>query len=220
MQQIEALSAEQKKKLLVRLTRRVQQSDLSDGCWLWVGADNGHGYCRTNIFNDGYAYVHRISYALHIGPIPTGKCVLHRCDTRNCVNPKHLRIGTAKENVEDCILRGPRTSKMKLKPVDVLAIRKAKCAGVSHRALAAKYCVHYSTIERIAQGRSWCVVKGNELAHVCRPPVSVTRVKRIRKLHADGATYSEIAEKCQVSQSTVGRIIRGERHQRTRQEEI
>ena len=34
------------------------------------------------------------------------KVVLHKCDTRNCVNPNHLLLGTVRDNNEDKLLKG------------------------------------------------------------------------------------------------------------------
>jgi DNA-binding transcriptional regulator YiaG len=39
---------------------------------------------------------------------PKGKVVMHTCDNPACVNPDHLRIGTQKDNVQDCITKGRR----------------------------------------------------------------------------------------------------------------
>jgi HNH endonuclease len=49
---------------------------------------------------------HRVSHVLHIGPIPNGLCVLHRCDVRPCTNPGHLFLGTKADNSDDKIAKG------------------------------------------------------------------------------------------------------------------
>ena len=48
----------------------------------------------------------RVSWKLYRGKIPFGLDVLHRCDMPMCVNPDHLFVGTAKDNIEDMIRKG------------------------------------------------------------------------------------------------------------------
>jgi hypothetical protein len=75
-------------------------------CWQWTGyatKQNGHGQIavgRTNLL------AHRFSWEWHYGEVPTGLCVLHRCDNRRCVNPEHLFLGTVLDNVKDMIEKG------------------------------------------------------------------------------------------------------------------
>ncbi len=49
---------------------------------------------------------HREAYKLAHGRIPRGKLVLHKCDTRRCINPEHLYAGTAAQNTDDMLRRG------------------------------------------------------------------------------------------------------------------
>lgn len=52
-------------------------------------------------------YAHRAAWELaHGRPVPDGMDVCHSCDVRHCVNPAHLFIGTAKDNIQDSIRKG------------------------------------------------------------------------------------------------------------------
>jgi HNH endonuclease len=78
------------------------------GCLLWVGSytkgrDGGYGWVR---WQRKQVRVHRLVYEQYYGPIPNGMWVLHKCDTRNCANPDHLFLGTAKDNTNDMIKKG------------------------------------------------------------------------------------------------------------------
>ena len=41
---------------------------------------------------------HRLSYTMAKGPIPDGMQIMHTCHNPACVNPDHLKPGTAREN--------------------------------------------------------------------------------------------------------------------------
>lgn len=69
------------------------------GCWLWqLGTRLGYGSTRHN---GKTQFAHRVSYQLYKGDIPVGMMILHTCDIKLCVNPDHLRLGTAKDNSID-----------------------------------------------------------------------------------------------------------------------
>ncbi len=80
---------------------KTYRADGSEYCWLWKGKINKNGYGIFNSSNTKFA--HRFSVQLHGKSIPEKLEVNHKCNTRNCVNPKHLNIITHKENLR---LRG------------------------------------------------------------------------------------------------------------------
>lgn len=77
------------------------------GCWLWIGKVNNAGYGRIGLGSRGRAaFAHRVSFQIHRGPIPAGMLVCHRCDTRSCINPDHLFVGSAADNTADMLKKG------------------------------------------------------------------------------------------------------------------
>jgi hypothetical protein len=68
------------------------------GCWLWTGSEKGHGGYGGFKYKNKTLRAHRVSYELHVGPIPPGLTLDHLCRVRFCVNPKHLEPVTHKEN--------------------------------------------------------------------------------------------------------------------------
>jgi len=125
-----------------------------DECWGWLGSFDRGGYGR---FDSKGA--HRVSHSLNVGAIPDGMCVLHRCDNPACVNPKHLFLGTCKDNVVDMVSKG-RNAKTtgednfgaKLTNQQVLAIRED---GRTNATIAAEYMAGVVAIRNIKTRRKW-----------------------------------------------------------------
>lgn len=85
--------------LHVRVDRRT-------GCWNWVHSARRNGIYGTGSFGGKTDLAHRGVWKLLIGPIPAKMCLCHKCDNGICVNPKHLFIGTCKDNMRDCKEKG------------------------------------------------------------------------------------------------------------------
>jgi len=153
-----------------RFWRRVNKS-ATNGCWLWTGAvyPNGYGhlggvYEERDIRKPVSRYAHRLSYEFCVGKIPAGLQVLHRCDVRHCVNPKHLFVGTQKDNVQDAISKCRATvcsnnAMAKLTEADAIQIRKEYEAATIKRgvraALSRVFRVSHITITRIIKRERW-----------------------------------------------------------------
>lgn len=68
------------------------------GCWEWTASCNQKGYgnfyyCRC------VGKAHRFAWEQAHGPVPDGMVLDHICKNRKCVNPKHLRTVTNRDNV-------------------------------------------------------------------------------------------------------------------------
>jgi hypothetical protein len=82
-----------------------------NGCWLWTGSQTGRGYgqIRRGTREEGNAQAHRVSYEIHVGPIPLDEkgeslFIDHLCYDKDgysnklCVNPEHLEPVTDLNN--------------------------------------------------------------------------------------------------------------------------
>lgn len=73
-------------------------------CWEWIGSRDSKGYGKFFSCEDGshkLLIAHRIAYFLVNGVDPGDAFVCHSCDNPPCCNPKHLWLGTMKDNVAD-----------------------------------------------------------------------------------------------------------------------
>lgn len=136
------------------------------GCVVWTGARCRDGYGNIRVGHGTQRRMvgaHRVSWELHVGPIPEGKHVLHRCDNPPCVRPEHLFLGTHRDNFLDAAAkgrlgkaRGEDHGRSRLHNADVARMRcLAATRGLSCRSLSRRFGVSKSTVARILKGESW-----------------------------------------------------------------
>lgn len=105
---------------------------------------------------------HRFSYEQFIGKIPEKYMVLHRCDNSTCVNPTHLFLGSANDNMQDKIkkgrmkvARGESHGNTNLTNNQVKEIKDKLRAGIKRRPIATQYNATLHQIGKIARGERW-----------------------------------------------------------------
>ena len=81
--------------------------DRSGNCWEWKGGKSHQGYGNYRVKGIKH-YAHRYAYEAVRGPIPDGLHIDHACRNTGCVNPAHLRLATAKQNMENLSATGNR----------------------------------------------------------------------------------------------------------------
>lgn len=129
------------------------------GCWIWTANTHKQGYGKLNV-NGKQEPAHRTAYKLYKGEIPENMMVCHSCDIPECVNPDHLFLGTALDNMRDKISKGRHRGakggeshhNSKLNKKDVIEIRKSKKYQYE---LAEIYNVSQSQISNIKRGARW-----------------------------------------------------------------
>lgn len=119
------------------VTRRGINADLfwskvakGPGCWEWSGHKGSGGYGTTSVRGmRGPVFAHRAAYALRHGRCPKGKVIMHTCDNKVCVNPKHLRAASQGENYRDAMRKGliKCTKASKCRWCERPPVRGAKC---------------------------------------------------------------------------------------------
>jgi uncharacterized protein (DUF433 family) len=188
----------------------------------WGGKQQGYG--TVYVGNRRAVGAHVIACEMRNGPKPAGTEAAHFCGVRDCVNPFHLRWATSAENAADRLihgteLRGDRSPSRKLSSVDVAEIRRMHAADMALGDIARAFGISRTQVCCIAGGRSWkhlpstghrIVLRGQ------RHPMSKldeSTVRKVLRLHAQGAKQKDLAAMFGLSKQHVSRIVRGERWQ-------
>lgn len=135
------------------------------GCWIWTACMVGeYGRFYVSPPENRLNLAHRASWRMYKGIIPSEMDVLHRCDVPACVNPDHLFLGTALDNIHDRMSKGrphnvpsgERNSQSKLTAIDVVEIRRLHDNKIeSDEKIAERFSVSSATVYYIAKRITW-----------------------------------------------------------------
>jgi hypothetical protein len=149
-----------------RLLARVSVKE-PDECWNWTGAvvagpRGGYGQLGCGAANSRSLKAHRASWLVHIGPIPHGLHVLHKCDNRRCCNPAHLYLGTHQQNMRDMHERGrtvgftsENNPRAKLTPRKAYEVRWLLAQGWKGSWIARDFGISKQSVYAIRDGKSY-----------------------------------------------------------------
>lgn len=130
-------------------------------CLIWPFArlPNGYGSLRENkVHHTAHRYMCRLA---HGEPESAELMATHTCGRGDagCVNPKHLRWGTAKQNAEDSLAHGTR-ARGRVRPNCVLTedqVREIRAlrGTATHSAIGAMFGVSGKAVNSIYQKTAW-----------------------------------------------------------------
>lgn len=143
----------------VKGERKIVWDVMDNGCWNCVShKPNNKGYPQGSA-KLGRRSIARVMYQRHVGEIPEGLVIRHKCDNTMCINPGHLETGTMSDNMSDRDERGraaqgENCGASKLTVGQVEAIRRLK-GQMSQRVAAKLFGVSGSNVWHIWNNRTW-----------------------------------------------------------------
>jgi len=132
----------------------------SDKCLIWPFGTKENGYGRLYIGKKCKPAHREMCRISHGEPKGVRRHCAHSCGNPSCVNPRHLRWATPKENMADKVAHGTNNNGAKhglakLTEKDVAEIRESTLKGSE---LAQHFQVSQSTISEVRNGKRWCHV--------------------------------------------------------------
>jgi hypothetical protein len=150
-----------------RFWAKVYFDTTESGCWLWTASTDSGGYGHIAV-GGKIEKAHRVAWSLMVGEIPSGLCILHTCDVRLCVNPRHLFLGTQADNIQDMTQKGRARGAVRfgeenpmsrITNATVKLIRERRRCGEGNNAIARSLGVSQMQVSRICRGIAWPHIK-------------------------------------------------------------
>lgn len=131
-------------------------------CLPWPFSMRADGYGSAQVGDMKMRASRAMCIVAHGEPPTSDHEAAHSCGRghEGCVNPRHLRWATPKENSTDRVkhgnsLRGELQPRAKLTAEQVVSIRRDMAHGMASRKVAEAYGISRRTVNDIAQRRRW-----------------------------------------------------------------
>lgn len=130
-------------------------------CWEWNRKRSPKGYGELDYHKKCWR-AHRLAYALTYGEFDPKLYVCHRCDNPPCCNPKHLYLGTCRDNLIERNMKGRNVnqkgeahSQAKYTEATVLKVRADYAKGVTLAKISELHNVKMRSVSDIVYRRRW-----------------------------------------------------------------
>lgn len=134
--------------ILDRLNKKSKKDPC--GCCFYTGSLDrcGYGLYKIGRHNLG---AHKVSYIANKGDYDQDNLeLLHSCDNPSCINPEHLKPGTHRENMQDCIKKGRHTFQ---KRSEIASTRKVAIANKDSTYIGSVCQKHMSNVRITRNGQ-------------------------------------------------------------------
>ncbi|WP_395393123.1 HNH endonuclease [Novosphingobium sp. BL-8A] len=130
-------------------------------CWIWHGGTNEQGYGHFKV-RQTTIRAHRWIYSYVYGLTQSDQVIRHKCDTPSCVNPLHLEVGTASENMRDMVARGRNSDRKgdrhpmaKIDAKQALEIRRLYDIGHRQSQIADTFGISRALVGKVVRRERW-----------------------------------------------------------------
>lgn len=177
-------------------------------CWNWKAGKSAKGYGYFH-FSGKQRQSHQMALAFSGVHIPDGQIACHHCDNPTCCNPKHLFVGTKKENNKDRARKG-RSAGRRFDQTDIQQILALADRGETYRDIARRFQCGFTAIRHIATGRKYHNWTGRNPDTAPRRRVrkiGIAQTAQIQRLRREGLRLKDIAPLVSLSISGVWSVV-------------
>lgn len=137
--------------------------DAATGCWNCTSHQPGSAGYPLAKMNGFQTTLHRHLYMQQTGrQLPSDIFVIHSCDNKMCINPAHLREGTAADNNRDAADKNRKVygERHHMSKLTTPAARAIFHSNERITTLAHRHGVTPSTIHAVKHGKTWVRATG------------------------------------------------------------